>query len=481
MKKLTAILAAAGLGLAALQSFGQAPAAPAAGSFEALANDLKNPASWLNWGADFRVRNEYYNNIVTLDSNALRHEQDVIRYRARLWTTIKPVAGLSFNARLAAEPRQWLNPSFVGSFAGRKGLEWRYALLDNLNVKWEKMFELPMTLTVGRQDIMIGDPLDWWLVLDATPNDGSFTNYLDAARLSYEAQDIQTQFDLIYIHHNAIAKDLVPTIGSSKNYPLTDQNERGLILYASNKSIEKTQLDGYFIYKHDLRETFPVLGRPYTRGDEAEIYTVGSKLTGSAGENWKYSVEAAYQFGHKDDRISGIFAQRDISAFGTKGKLTFDLKDGMKNQFALEGEYLSGDAPSSTDKDEMFDLLWGRWPRWSELYIYSYVNEAGGRIAQINNILHFGPTWSCVPFEGNTFSLGYQGLWAPEDVPTRALTPGLYSNKGNFRGHFVKAVMKHKFNKWLQGHLWAEFVWQDDYYRNRDLLSFIRAEIMVTF
>ena len=30
---------------------------------------IKNPFSWLNWGADFRVRNEYFNNALSLTSD----------------------------------------------------------------------------------------------------------------------------------------------------------------------------------------------------------------------------------------------------------------------------------------------------------------------------------------------------------------------------------------------------------------------------
>ncbi len=47
----------------------------------------------------------------------------------------------------------------------------------------------------------------------------------------------------------------------------------------------------------------------------------------------------------------------------------------------------------------MFDVLWGRWPRWSEMYnIYSYVQET--RVGQTANLYRFGPTWSLSPDQG---------------------------------------------------------------------------------
>ena len=57
------------------------------------------------------------------------------------------------------------------------GLEWRYGIVDTLNVKWNNIFDQPLSITAGRQDIMLGDADDWWLVADGTPGDGSWTMY----------------------------------------------------------------------------------------------------------------------------------------------------------------------------------------------------------------------------------------------------------------------------------------------------------------
>ena len=57
----------------------------------------------------------------------------------------------------------------------------------------------------------------------------------------------------------------MPTLGRSSEtkrpgsatynpYPLTEQNEQGVVLYGSNKSLKNTQIDGYFIYKRDSAE-----------------------------------------------------------------------------------------------------------------------------------------------------------------------------------------------------------------------------------
>jgi len=477
--------------------------APQQSAFEQFAKDVKNPTPWLTWGGDVRLRNEYLNNAITLDDGALRHEQDYFRFRERIWTTITPVTNLTLNARLAAEQREWMKPTyasqyFVSSTVSRSGLEERYGILDNANLKWNNAFNLPLTITAGRQDIMFGDPLNWWLVADGTPGDGSWTFFLDSIRLTFDAKDIKTKFDLVYIYQNALPDEWIPTIGRSggntrpngsvKPYYLTEQNEQGVIFYVSNKSLKNTQVDGYFIYKRDSRE-LPLL----TIGDNADIYTLGAKITGQPTPHWAYSVEGAYQFGHKQDLMvltnytTSPSAWRDISAYGANAKLSYLFKDKLNNQASLIFEYLSGDDPNTKGTDEMFDILWGRWPRWSELYIYSYGAETSGKLAQLNNIMRIGPSWSFVPIKDTTLSVTYNALFAPEETPTRAVgaapgtTGSLFTGNGDFRGHFLQAWVKHQFSKRVSGHLWSEFVWQGDYYAKRDMLTFLRAELMMTF
>jgi hypothetical protein len=471
----------------------QQPAQPAVKAKpDTFVKEIKNPTDWLNWGGDIRVRDEYYPNIVTLSRDGSLNEQDVVRFRGRLWATLTPVTNLSFYGRVSAEPRLWIKPSFITAYKDISGMEWRYGIVDNLNMKWNNPLDLPLTVTAGRQDISLGDYYDWWLVLDGTPGDGSWTFFLDSIRLTTEAKDKKTKLDLIYIYQNAKPDEWLPTFGSANywnadhngrtDYQLTEQNEQGFIAYLSNSSIKNTKIDGYFIYKRDSNQTFLKYSATAPYGDNANIYTAGGKITGTPEEHWQYSVEGAYQFGNKEDKISGVIDERDIDAFGGKAKLTYLFKDKFNCQLSLVGELLSGDDPDSTGKDEMFDVLWGRWPRWSELYIYSYINETGGKIAQMNNLIRFGPSWTCTPIKGMTASLMYNPMFALQDTPTRTVAPALFnSDGGNFRGHYLQAILKHQFNKYVSAHLWGEWVWEGDYYAQRNLMTFLRAEVMFSF
>jgi hypothetical protein len=290
----------------------------------------------------------------------------------------------------------------------------------------------------------------------------------------------------------ANASRTAPYARGGAPYWLTEQNEQGVIFYVYNKSVKNTEIDGYFIYKHDRQEA--AIRSPYGTplGDDADIYTIGGKVTGTPFEHLKYSAEGAYQFGNKMDPtvrtpVDVSTLNRDIDAFGVNSSLTYLFKDKLDNQVSLIFEYLSGDDPNTTGKDEMFDVLWGRWPRFSELYIYSYPNETSGKFAQLNNIIRIGPSWSFTPIKDTTFSATYNALFAPMDTPTRDMTgpitasPQQFSMNGNFRGHYLQTFLKHKFNDRISAHLWSEFIWMGDYYTHKELMTFLRAEVNLTF
>jgi hypothetical protein len=159
--------------------------------------------------------------------------------------------------------------------------------------------------------------------------------------------------------------------------------------------------------------------------------------------------------------------------------LSYLFKDKLNNAVSFAYEFLSGDDPDTQD-DEMFDVLWGRWPRWSELYnIYSYVPET--RVGQTANVQRFGPGWSLTPLKNLDVILNYNALFAQQEVPTRATIPTAFTQNGNFRGHYLQSVVKYKFSKHMSGHLWAEFVFPGDYYVSDQVMTFLRGEVMMTF
>ncbi len=428
-------------------------------------------AAVFTFGGDVRLRYEGYDNVHTLSSEAPFHVRDYLRLRTRLWANYNGVPNLSLYGRLAAEPRCWFNNATVDS-AGR---EWKYVLVDNLYAKWSTAQSslVPVSVVAGRQDVLLGDH---WLVGEGTPGDGTWTSFFDGLRATIDVKSIKTKFDLMAFRPQVSAVDYLPILGRQGTCLLMEQDEIGAILNATNKTIQNAQLDGYFIYKKDKRVT--------STGNNGEVYTLGARIAGTPSANWQYSVEGAYQWGRRDLQVrypATITYKRDVAAYGLNSKLTYLLKDKLNNQFSILAEYLSGDDPDSTDKDEMFDVLWGRCPRVGETWNVAYAVETGGRAGQYQNLYRVGATWAVSPTKSTTVATTYCALFAPESVPTRMMNTARFSRDGHFRGHMVQTVVRQKITKEVSALLHAEASFLGDYYVRRDTVAFVRAEVMYTF
>ena len=101
------------------------PPPPQLSETEQTIKDIKNPLPWLSWGADLRIREEYFDNILTLNPHNPLHLQSYMRFRSRLWASVTPIEDVSFNVRLANEAREWFLPAGYTAFKYRIGTEWK--------------------------------------------------------------------------------------------------------------------------------------------------------------------------------------------------------------------------------------------------------------------------------------------------------------------------------------------------------------------
>jgi len=472
---LPALLLLAALANMALAQAAQPPAAPAQGEKQSLTAtpaeepelfseewfaDSRKPVDWLTWGADLRLRDEYFNNAITLNKEVPAHEWHFQRYRPRIWSTITPVQDLDFNSRLTWEFRNWCLPKGIRgtSLEDRRSMEWDEALFDTLNVKWSNMLDRPATLTVGRQDIILDDG---WLVLEGTPLDGSRTIFFDAARLNYNFEQAKTVVDLIYIEQSANTDQWIEPFNDQERL-VVEQDQRGAILHVANKSLEKTELDGYFIFQKNLAEN-------YVGGVESNIYAFGGRIAGAMDDHWKYRAELAQELGHKN--------YEDLCALGFNSRLSYFVNDKLNNNFRLAYEFLSGDDPD-TDTIEEFDPLWGRWPQWSDLIVYTYAPET--RIAYVTNLHRLGAGWSFNPTKKLEMCTDYHLLFADEN--TRAGQAG-YTNSGDFRGQLVTAQLRYTINPHIKGHLTGDLFCPGNYYdaTKNDTAVYLRYELVFTW
>ncbi len=464
-----------GFGLA--PSATSAPAPAPADPFEDFVKKTKNPVPWFKWGADLRLRDEYWHNEFGLSNREAAHDQHYQRYRGRWWSSIMPVKDVELFTRITWEGWNMCWPKNIGNANDpadpihRGWLDERdEVLIDNLYLKLTNFLGLPLTIIGGRQDIMIGD--GWWTG-DGTPLDGSRTFYFDAIRAIYDIKEIKTTIDLTYLQNDAQGKAWIPKINDGEVPPLLEeQDEQGVIVYVTNKSIAKTEISPYFVYKHGEHEQF--LNR--WTGYNADIYMFGTRVAHEFTDHWKVRLDLAGQFGNRN--IGGVKNQ-SICALGSNNRLSYFVNDAWKQEYFFEYEYLSGDDPDTRGTYEGFDTLWGRYPRWTE---QGFLWTRESRNFDFTNLHRVGPGWSGKPLKNLELGLKYFFLFADQSPPGNLVTPAMFAS-GGFRGQMLIPYAKYTINDHMFIRAMPEFFFPGDFYAraNNDPAMFWRFEINLTW
>lgn len=458
------------------------PAAPAAPKHTELfwpegMKTLHNPTPWLSMGLDERFRIEAGEVWQTLNEHdPTDHKYEYERYRSRWWTKWVLGEDVTFNTRLTWEFRTWDEPDSKRQYTNALDHENTYvthfnpdeALFDWFNVNIRNIGGAPLTATVGRQDIMFGVG---WLVLDASPLDGSRTiGMFDAARFTYEMKEAATKVDVIYMNNSPESDRWLKPI-NDQDRGISEDKEQAAILYLTNTTFKPMQLEAFAIYKHDEPLDHKLTNYPYIWSQEGDIGTFGGAVSGMAGDHWKYRAEGAFQTGTKAGDVPrggspvavvDLGDRHDVAAWGTLDTIEYQFKDPHDNATHATFEYASGDDPD-TSKSERFDLLWGRWPRWSELLIYTYSNET--RAADTTNLIRLNLGHRIQLTKKWQWTADYHALWADENSGAFVPSKLNLSNNEKFRGHLLTSWLKYKFTDQLYGHFLAEyFVNGNEYY-----------------
>ncbi len=454
-----------------------------------LASLGADPAPAWSGGLELRLREVGINNANALDDASVSAERHFQRYRLRAWGQFQPGDSLTANARLMWEGRHYNEPD-----APAAGYDTSYSgalMFDNLYVQADKVGGLPLKLKLGRQDIILGNG---WLMLDGSPLDGSRTLFFDALRATWSGG--HNSVDAIVLKQNPRTSLTL----DGKVEDQTEQNEKGLVLYLRNKYSPDTTLDGFYFYKDNSFAsgsilngarrtnngfTIPVAADP---SDSGHVNALGGRIETQYSPTWKLRAEAAAEWG---TRQVGVLASQDMRGFGFNGRATHSLGGAWNKRVHVGYEYLSGDDPDTTSRNEAFDPLWGRWPQWSELYgPYTYGAET--RTGETTNLHRLNLGWVAQVHPMAELSLDYHALFADQNTKcgpggvtcTSAPAPGLgFSTHDKFRGHLVTAWLRAKFNKNISGHLLAEYFMPGDYYvtPKDDNAYFLRAELNLTY
>lgn len=425
-----------------------------------------------NYGASERIRQEIWDNLLdlgTLPLNNTDKDRNFFRFKTSLWGSADLNKDLNVYLKLTSEVYYNLGgykqPSDTNKFVH---LDENEAVVDNLYVKANNVFGLPVDLKVGRQDFLGPDMYgEGFLILDGTPNDGSRTFYFNAARARWRINQNHS-IDLVYIT-DQFEDEYLPTIrtdvpnagtyfGDKKI--LNASNEQGFVVYGRDKLSEKLTLEPYYIYKSEESFVFPAgAAKPLNVTPELNLHTIGARAL-YQDDSWKLGGEFAHQFGEYD-------GGRDRSGYGG---YIFASKKFANVKFTPEVElryvYLSGDDPK-TKTDENWDPLFSRAPYWNELLIYTQIYETvkegyaipgywtNSQLFMVKATMDFSPD--------TKLALSYQYWRANETADTLAPFKAMFGT-GRERGHLPTVFLTHKFNKNIDGFFQYEYFVPGDFY-----------------
>jgi hypothetical protein len=421
-----------------------------------LPDAVAKPTDWFEWGADIRVRQVFINNALDLTDSS-DDKLHFMRIRERLWGKFTPAQDVEIGVRLVGEWRCYFEPDIDTRFD-------EY-FLDKLYFKWSNIGGSPVTVKIGRDDMILGRG---WLWLEGTPLDGSRTIFFDYAQFTIDLDGDKktdtTKLDMIYFVNEANHVKHLPVI-NDRNRFIAEYDAQGAIVMLTHKFAKELGVELYWSY-YDLDKTAAAPG--YVHDYNANV--VGARVFGEFEGGLSYSAELAGEL--------GVDTPNAVNALGFVGEVKYTFQTEQKPEVHFQVEYLSGDNPGSATQED-FVLHFGRYPQWSELFIYSMALD--GAIAESANLLRFQLGTGVELTKNTKFVFNYNLLFAMQNTCGCA---GMtrFSTDQNLRGHLFQARIDHKFNEWLSGHATVEYFSPGDYYAlPRDGAWFCRWELVVTF
>lgn len=413
------------------------------------------------YGADFRLRYEYWENIFDFDTLGVKNE-NFYRLKTSPWANWDFSRNFSAYLKISNEAKYYKS-SFS---ADNDSLEEDEIVFENLFFEIRNAAGLPADLKIGRQDIKYGDG---FLIWDGTPGSADKMKYFNAVKASWRLEKNHS-IDFVYLYA-PMTDTLLPSVHPAKSgraYQdhkriLNTSDSKGFAVYSRNNIGESLILEPYYIYKQEEQISRDI--------PQLDLNTIGARAVYKV-DSWKLKGELARQFGeyrNKADRRGNggnIFISRMLE------------KTLWKPELEAGYLYLSGDDPD-TRTNEGWDPIFSRWPGLSRLYIYAFFRETG-IIAYWTNLELYRADVK-LNFTPNTnLALYYNYLRADEKTRITGASASMFSNDGKERGQLGQAALNHKFAKNIDGLLMFEYFMPGNFYsRKADDALFFRCELQI--
>jgi hypothetical protein len=291
----------------------------------------------------------------------------------------------------------------------------------------------------------------------------------------------KTVVDLLGIDNTRI-EDHLPVIrgedlkdnklaGQPKDQMMNDGEEKAVGAYLTTTAWSKAKLEAYAIRKIEKPNPWKPIPNATLNTADLTLNTFGARLSGFAvTPRLGLTAEWAYQFG-----TQGNINQ---NSFGGYTYLTYQMLPDAKYTLSLGFIALSGDDPK-TANNEGWNPLFSRWPKWSELYIYSILNETiegASRVAYWTNLFAPYLTYTAPLTAKLTLIASVYNLNA---LQARTFSDGTLSGKA--RGNELQCWLKYVYNKNFSGHILLDYLIPGSFYQEpRTPGPFLRGEILFT-
>ena len=225
-----------------------------------------------------RIRQESWDNTMSLDDGG-SDSSAYMRFRTSLGGQWQPGEKWEVNLRLTNENRYYMAPKFDPKL--KMNYSANEVFFDLLNVKWKNPGSLPLTLTVGRQELMLGEG---FLIFDGGPLDGSRSAYFNGLRLDY-AMKGKNSLTFFFVRQPR-TDTLLPRL-NNVNQAMLEQEEQGVGFYFSGL-MKKTALEAYLFRK----DTFAADPLP-----AGALHVAGARIVHPFSATLSLSAEGAIQLG----------------------------------------------------------------------------------------------------------------------------------------------------------------------------------------
>jgi len=390
-----------------------------------LASAIETPVITFN----HRLRIETWDNATNLD-DATGNPTTYTRQRSTLGVRWALAPYWELCAKLTHEFRYYISPKATP-------FNKQEVVFDNLYAWWNKPAGLPMTIMAGRFNMWFGEG---FVIADQSPLDGSRTGYFNAIKADVQVNPTGTA-SAFYCRMDT--KDRALPIINNQHQAMADRTEEGGGLYWQ----QKMGVHAFHLY--------------YLHLDQKKISTLSHYETNTFGwrYEWKYSNGIYFT-----TENTGQWRGKEIEekkSFGGFLKVGRDLPAPILslNKAEAGAIYLT----------ENWNPLWGRWPKWSESFIYTLAREYG--VANWKNLTSIFAHAVLVPSPESKIQLTYHRLGAVG-----------YVTGGSTRGDLFIARYDYKINPRLNGCFIAErFIPGSFYVDGSNSYVWLRSELFYTF